>query len=77
MSRTSESTATGIIKRTIRDLRSDDAPATVADLKAQLRDRCDDPDRVLEVYDQLRTMGEIYTYPSARGDLVKITEDRL
>lgn len=77
MSRTSESTATGIIKRTIRDLRSDDAPATVADLKAQLRDRCDDPDRVLEVYDQLRTMGEIYTYPSARGDLVKITEDRI
>lgn len=77
MSRLTESTIVGIIKRTIRDCRSDDAPATVADLKAELRDQCDDPDRALEVYDQLRTQGEIYTYPSGRGDLVKITEDRI
>jgi len=77
MSQTSEPTTAGIIKRTIRDLRSDDAPATLADLMAELRDQCDDPDRALEVYDQLRTQGEIYTYSGDRGGLVKITEDRL
>jgi hypothetical protein len=77
MSRLTQTTITGIIKRTIRSLRSDDEPATVADLKAELREQCDDPGRALEVYDRLRKQGEIYTYPADRGELVKITEDRL
>jgi hypothetical protein len=73
----SESTYAGIIKRTIRSLRSDDEPALVVDLKAELRERCDDYGRAEKMYKQLRREGEIYTYPSDRGDLVKITEDRL
>jgi hypothetical protein len=73
----SESTLVGIIKRTIRSLRTDDEPALVVDLKAELREKCDDYGRAEKVYKRLRKEGEIYTYPSDRGDLVKITEDRL
>jgi len=73
----SDSTLVGIIKRTIRSLQSDDEPATVADLKAELRQECDDYDRAVKVYGRLRKHGEIYSYEQDDTEIVKITDDHL
>jgi len=70
-------TLAGAIKLLIRNLRSDDAPATVSELQTELRARADDYDRALETYERLRRHGEIYSYEQDGTEIVKITDDAL
>jgi len=72
---TGQSTHTAI-KATIRSHTSD-TPAFEREVKAELREEFDDFAYVSDVYERLRKHGEIYSYDSDEGCVVKVTEDHL
>jgi len=64
------------IKRTIRS-HTTDTPALEREVKAELREQYKDFADVCDVYERLRKHGEIYSYDTDEGCVVKVTEDNL
>jgi hypothetical protein len=65
-----------VIKRTIRS-HTTDTPALEREVKAELREQFKDFPHVCDVYERLRKHGEIYSYDTDEGCVVKVTEDQL
>jgi len=66
-----------VIKRAIRDARTADTPALERDVKESLREHCKDYKTACDAYERLRKHGEIYSYDTDDGCVVKVTEDYL
>lgn len=64
------------VKETVRWHRTDDQPASAADVKDALAGD-EQAEELLATFEQLRRCGEIYTYPSDDGEVVKVTEDHI
>jgi len=64
------------IKAVIRSHTSD-TPALEREVKAELREQFKDFAYVCDVYERLRKHGEIYSYDTDDGCVVKVTEDSL
>jgi hypothetical protein len=72
-----QSNVAGTIKRVIRQQRSDDSPAVEREVKAALREEYKDYRHICDVFERLRKHGEIYSYDTDEGCVVKVTEDQL